>query len=78
MKTYLKKYERKFPQFGKGNRHTETQEAQRVPKKLGPRRKTPRHIIVKMPKYLKIRENFKSSKRKAESYLQRSSHKTIR
>ena len=26
------------------------QEAQRVPKKLGPKRKTPRHIIIKFPK----------------------------
>ena len=28
----------------------EVQEAQRVLKKLGPRRSTPRHIIIKMPK----------------------------
>ena len=28
----------------------EAQEAQRVPKKLDPRRKTPRHIIVTLPK----------------------------
>ena len=26
------------------------QEAQRVPKKLDPRRSTPRHIIIKLPK----------------------------
>ena len=28
----------------------EVQEAQRVPKKLDPNRKTPRHIIIKLPK----------------------------
>ena len=36
---------------------------------------TPRHIMIKMPK-VKDKENLKSSKRKAKSYLQRSSHKT--
>ena len=28
----------------------EVQEAQRVPKKLDPKRNTPRHIIIKLPK----------------------------
>ena len=28
----------------------EVQEAQRVPKKLDPKRKTPRHNIIKLPK----------------------------
>ena len=28
----------------------EAQEAQRVPKKLDPKRNTPRHIIIKLPK----------------------------
>ena len=28
----------------------QVQEAQRVPKKLDPKRSTPRHIIIKMPK----------------------------
>ena len=28
----------------------QVQEAQRVPNKLDPRRNTPRHIIIKMPK----------------------------
>ena len=28
----------------------EVQEAQRFPKKLGPKRNTPRHIIIKLPK----------------------------
>ena len=51
-------------------------EAQRIPNKLDPKRITPRHIIIKMPK-AKAKENLKSSKRKGESYLQKSSHKAI-
>ena len=54
----------------------QVQEAQRVPNKLDPRRNTQRHIIIKLPK-MKEGENLKSSKRKGDSYLQRSSHKTI-
>ena len=54
----------------------QVQEAQRVPNKMDPKRTTLRHIIIKMAK-VKDKENLKSSKRKAESYLQRSSHKTI-
>ena len=50
--------------------------AQRVPNKMDPQRTTPRHIIIKMPK-VKHTENLKSSKRKGDSYLQRSPHKTI-
>ena len=42
----------------------QVQEAQRVPNKLDPKRSTPRHIIIKMPK---IKDNLKSSKRKSES-----------
>ena len=51
----------------------QVQEAQRVPNKMDPKKATPRHIIIKMSK---VREEQKSSRRKAESYLQRSSHKT--
>ena len=53
------------------------QEAQRVPNKLDPKRTTPRHIIIKMPKGKDKERILKAKKRKAESYLQRSSHKTI-
>ena len=41
-----------------------------------PRRNTPRHIIIKLPK-IKYRKNPKRSKRKGETYLQRSAHKAI-
>ena len=51
----------------------QAQEAQRVPNKMNPKRPTPRHIIIKMTK---VKENLKSSKKKAFSYLQESSHKT--
>ena len=51
-------------------------ELQGVPIMLHPKRTTPRHIIIKMPR-VKNKENLTSSKRKAESYLQRSSHKNV-
>ena len=39
-----------FPHLAKEIDFQEVQEAQRVPKKLGPRRNTPRHIIITLPK----------------------------
>ena len=39
-----------FPNLAKDKNLQEVQEAQRVPKKLDPRRNTPRHIIIKLPK----------------------------
>ena len=54
----------------------QVQEAQRVPNNMDAKRPTPRHILIKMPR-LKIK-NLKSSKKKAVSYLQRNSHKTVR
>ena len=67
----------KFPNLAKEIDFQGVQEAQRVPKKLYPRRNTPRHIIIKLPKIKDERIFLKSSKRKGDSYLQRSSHKTI-
>ena len=40
----------------------EVQEAQRVPKKLDPKRNTPRHIIIKLPK-IKGKERFSKTAR---------------
>ena len=54
----------------------QVQEAQRVPNKMNPKKLTQRHIIIKMQK-VRQRENLKSSKRKAVSYPQVSSHKTV-
>ena len=39
-----------FPNLAKKIDFQEIQEAQRVPKKLDPRRNTPRHIIITLPK----------------------------
>ena len=52
------------------------QEAQRVPNTLDPKRTTARHIIIKMPK-VKDKERIWKAAREKQSYLQRSSHKTI-
>ena len=39
-----------FPNLAKEIDFQDVQETQRVPKKLDPRRVTPRHIIIKLPK----------------------------
>ena len=39
-----------FPHLAKEIDFQEVQEAQRVPEKLDPRRDTPRHIIITLPK----------------------------
>ena len=39
-----------FPNLAKEIDFQEVQEAQRVPKKLNPKRNTQRHIIIKLPK----------------------------
>ena len=64
-----------FPSLAK-DIDIQVKESQRAPNKLDPKRATPRHITIKVPK-VKDKENLKSNKRKEESYLQRSSHKTI-
>ena len=65
-----------FPSLAKEIDFQEVQEAQRVPKKLDPRRHTPRHTIITLPK-IKGRKRILKANRKGKSYLQRSSHKTI-
>ena len=59
-----------FPHLGKET-DIQVQEAQRVSDGINPKRVTPRHIVIKMAK---IKENIKSSKGKATSYLQGNSH----
>ena len=44
-----------FPSLAEDIDFQEVQEAQRVPKKLDPKRNIPRHIIIKLPK-IKDRE----------------------
>ena len=64
-----------FPSLAKEIDFQEVQEAQRVPKKLGPRRNTPRHIIITLPKIKE--ERILEAAREKDSYLQRTSHKTV-
>ena len=66
-----------FPSLAKEIDFQEVQEAQRVPKKLDPRRNTPRHITITLPK-IKNRERILEAAEKSRRYLQRSSHKTVR
>ena len=44
----------------------EVQEAQRIPKKLDPKRNTPRHIIIKLPK-IKDKERILKAAREKET-----------
>ena len=44
-----------FPNLAKEIDFQEVQETQRVPKKLDPRKHTPRHIIITLPK-IKVKE----------------------
>ena len=57
-----------FPNLAKEIDFQEVQETQTVPKKLDPKRNTPRHIIIRLPK-IKDKENLRSSKWKGKSYL---------
>ena len=52
-----------FPNLAKG---IEVQEAQRVPKKLDPRRNTPRPIIITLPK-IKLKERILEAAREKET-----------
>ena len=66
-----------FPNLAKEIDFQEVQEAQRVPKKLDPRKHTPRHIIITLPKIKQKERMLKIGKRKGDSCLQRSSHEII-
>ena len=53
----------------------EVQEAQRLPKKLDPRRNTPGYIIITLAK-IKNKERILGAARERNNYLQRGTHKT--
>ena len=53
-----------FPNLAKEIDFQEVQEAQRVPKKLDPRRNTPRHIIITLPKIKQKERIFKAAREK--------------
>ena len=55
-----------FPYLAKEIAFQEVQEAQRVPKKLDPRRNTPRHIIITLPK-IKDKERILKAAREKEA-----------
>ena len=55
-----------FPNLAKEIDFQEVQEAQRVPKKLDPKRNTPRHIIIKLPK-IKDKERILKAEREKET-----------
>ena len=58
-----------FPNLAKEIDFQEVQEAQRVPKKLDPRRNSPRYFIIKLPTIKDKERILKSRKRKGDSYL---------
>ena len=53
-----------FPNLVKEIGSQEVQEAQRVPKKLDPRKHTPRHIIITLPKIKDKERIFKAAREK--------------
>ena len=53
-----------FPNLAKEIDFQEVQEAQRVPKKLGPRKHTPRHIIISLPKIKDMERILKAAREK--------------
>ena len=59
-----------FPNLAKETDFQEVQEAQRVPKKLDPRRNTPRHIIITLPK-IKQEERILEAAREKETVTYR-------
>ena len=56
----------KFLNLAKEIDFQEVQEAQRVPKKLDPRKHTPRHIVIKLPK-IKDKERILKAAREKET-----------
>ena len=65
-----------FPNLAKEIDFQEVQEAHRIPKKLDPRRNTPRHIIIKLPK-ITNKEIILKGARGKERVTYKSSHKSI-
>ena len=57
-----------FPNLVKEIDFQEVQEAQRVPKKLNPRRNTPRHIIITLAK-IKDKERLLKAAREKETVI---------
>ena len=60
----LEKIMENFPNLAKETDFQEVQQAQRVPKKLNPRRNTPRHIIITLAKIKDKERILKASREK--------------
>ena len=56
--------EENFPSLEKETDFQEVQEAQRIPKKLDPRKYTPKHIIITLPKIKDKERILKAAKEK--------------
>ena len=56
--------EENFPNLVKKIDFQEVQEAQRLPKKLDPRKHTPRHIIITLPKITQKERILKAARKK--------------
>ena len=65
-----------FPKLSKEIHFQEVQESQRVPKQLDPRKHTARDIIITSHK-IKDKEIILKAERKGDSYLHKSSYKTV-
>ena len=63
----MKKYKENFPNLATKIDFQEVQEAQRVAKKLDPRKYTPRHIIITLPK-IKEKERILEAARGKETF----------
>ena len=63
-----------FPNLAKEIDFQEVQEAQRVPKKLDPKRNTPRHTIIKLPN---IKDKDKIQKKKKTRGKERVTYKGV-
>ena len=66
MKTFEQIMKENFPNLAKEIGFQEVQEAQRLPKKLDPRRNKPRHNIITLPK-IKEKERILKAARKKET-----------
>ena len=60
-----------FSNLVKG-KDTQVQEAHKIPNKMNPKRPTPKHIIIKMPKVKEKQESLKAAIERQESF-----HKTV-
>ena len=62
----FEKIMKKIPNLAKGIDFQEVQEAQRVPKKLDPRKHTLRHIIITLPRLKIRRESYKQQEKRTQ------------